>query len=234
LLAYLAIPEFRVAGIGLAWLAASHTWHDSPAGTPRVQAEPAPNEQALSDPPAESPVPPPATEPIAGPPPLEQIAGERTVRRRESALRNREPEHFQAKSQPENALADFAASALERRWKKLTTAGKRIRKLDLAALHRLRLRTKRTRYAAEMLASLYAGKGSSRFIHRLGVLQERLGVLNDGKVAADLLAELGGAGGRHSYAIGLVLGFIAAKATRIRPKVTNAWEKFRAVAPFWT
>jgi AraC-like DNA-binding protein len=36
---------------------------------------------------------------------LEQIAGERNARRRESALQNKELEHFQADSQPENALA---------------------------------------------------------------------------------------------------------------------------------
>jgi beta-N-acetylhexosaminidase len=36
---------------------------------------------------------------------LEQIAGERNARRRESALQNNKPEHFLANTQPENALA---------------------------------------------------------------------------------------------------------------------------------
>jgi hypothetical protein len=35
---------------------------------------------------------------------LEQIAGARNVRRRESALQNKESEHFPADTQPENAL----------------------------------------------------------------------------------------------------------------------------------
>ena len=36
--------------------------------------------------------------------PLERIAGERNARRHESALKNKEPEHFQADTQLENAL----------------------------------------------------------------------------------------------------------------------------------
>ncbi|HXT82304.1 MAG TPA: CHAD domain-containing protein [Acetobacteraceae bacterium] len=131
-------------------------------------------------------------------------------------------------------LEVFAEAALERRRKKLVSAGKSIRKLDLPSLHRLRLRTKRLRYAAEVLAGLYGGKAPRRFIHRLAVLQQRLGVLNDGKVAADLLAELGGDSGRHAYAVGLVMGFAAARAMQIRPKALDAWEKFRAAEPFWT
>ncbi|HEY8289114.1 MAG TPA: hypothetical protein VIG49_07590, partial [Acetobacteraceae bacterium] len=39
---------------------------------------------------------------------LEQIAGERNARRRESAVQNKEPEHFVADTQPENALVDQA------------------------------------------------------------------------------------------------------------------------------
>jgi hypothetical protein len=64
-------------------------------------------------------------------------------------------------------------------------------------------------------------------------LQEQLGVLNDGAVAARLLEELGGAGGRHGYAAGVVVGFIAARSGKIRPRIIAAFEKFRRQPAYW-
>jgi len=101
-------------------------------------------------------------------------------------------------------------------------------------LHGIRLRAKRARYAAEMFASLHHGKSALRFIRRLSVLQERLGVLNDGAVATHLLAELGGPAGRHAYATGIVVGFLAARAGTMRPRITRAFERFRRQPPYWS
>jgi hypothetical protein len=39
--------------------------------------------------------------------------------------------------------------------------------------------------------------------------------------------------GRHGYATGLVLGFIAASAAGVRPKILRSWDKFIRVSPFW-
>ncbi len=131
-------------------------------------------------------------------------------------------------------MAQFVAAVMQRRQRRLRSAGKGIGKLDIPALHDLRLRAKRARYAAEVFVPLYPGKASERFIRRLSRLQQELGVLNDGAVAAGLLGELGGPAGRHGYAIGLVQGFMAARAAMVRPAILGAWEKFRRVAPFWT
>jgi CHAD domain-containing protein len=130
-------------------------------------------------------------------------------------------------------LVAFADTVLQHRWKKLLSAGKRIGTLDIGALHALRLRAKRARYAAEMFAALHDGKAAHRFISRLSVLQQRLGVLNDGAVASHLLLELGGAGGRHAYATGLIAGFLAARAERIRPRIIKAYERFRRQDAYW-
>jgi CHAD domain-containing protein len=131
------------------------------------------------------------------------------------------------------ALADFAGSVLQHRWKKLTSLGKRIEDLDVASLHGVRLRAKRTRYAAEMFSTLHQGKAPHRFIRRLSVLQQRLGVLNDGVVATHLLAELGGPSGRHAYATGVVVGFLAERSMKIRPRIVRAFEKFRRQLTYW-
>jgi CHAD domain-containing protein len=131
------------------------------------------------------------------------------------------------------SLAGFSAMVLQHRWKKLVSSGKHMEDLDIAALHGVRLRAKRTRYAAEMFATLYHGKTAHRFIRRLSVLQQRLGVLNDGAVAMHLLEELGGASGRHAYATGLVAGFMAARAGKIRPRIIAAFERFRKQSAYW-
>lgn len=130
-------------------------------------------------------------------------------------------------------LAGFAAGVLQHRWKKLVSAGKRIDELDIAALHGVRLRAKRLRYAAEMFATLHRGKPAARFVRRLSVLQQRLGVLNDGAVASHLLQQLGGPGGRHGYAAGVVAGFMAARAEKIRPRIVKAFERFRRQPVYW-
>jgi triphosphatase len=131
------------------------------------------------------------------------------------------------------SLAAFSATVLQHRCKRLISAGKNMEELDIPGLHGVRLRAKRTRYAAEMFATLYGGKAASRFIGRLGTLQQRLGVLNDGAVAMHLLEELGGAGGRHAYAAGVVAGFLAARAGKIRPRIVLAFEKFRRQPAYW-
>jgi CHAD domain-containing protein len=84
-----------------------------------------------------------------------------------------------------------------------------------------------------MFATLYRGKASHRFIRRLSALQERLGVLNDGDVANHLLAELGGPAGRHAYATGIIVGFLAARAAKIRPRIIRAFERFRRQPAYW-
>ena len=130
-------------------------------------------------------------------------------------------------------LATFVGGVLQHRWKKLISAGKRIEDLDIPALHGVRLRAKHARYAAEMFSTLHHGKAASRFIRRLSVLQQRLGVLNDGAVATHLLQELGGPGGRHGYATGIITGFMAARTERIRPRIVEAFERFRRQPSYW-
>jgi triphosphatase len=136
-------------------------------------------------------------------------------------------------TEPPLTLAAFSAAVLQHRWKKLVGAGKRMEELDIAGLHAVRLRAKRARYAAEMFVTLYLGKASQRFIRRLSGLQQHLGVLNDGAVANHLLEELGGTSGRHAYGAGVVAGFMAARAARMRPRIILDFEKFRRQPAYW-
>jgi triphosphatase len=128
------------------------------------------------------------------------------------------------------SLTEYAAGVLQTRWKKLVHAGKAFDDLEGAGLHRLRLKVKRLRYAAEFFAPLFPGRHTSRFIRRLAVLQERLGLFNDTAVAEALLRDLNNTPG---YAAGLVLGFTAARGARARPKIADAWVRLRRADPFW-
>jgi triphosphatase len=128
------------------------------------------------------------------------------------------------------ALAGFAAGVLQARWKKLVNAGRSLDDLDNPGLHGVRLKAKRLRYAAEFFAPLFPEKPASRFIRRLSVLQERLGLFNDTAAAETLLRELSAHPG---YAAGLILGFTAARGARARPKIATAWARFRRREQFW-
>ncbi len=130
-------------------------------------------------------------------------------------------------------LEHFARHALARRLRRLTAAGAAIEHLDTDALHAIRLRAKRMRYAAEVLAPLYPGKTTRRFLRRLMQLQDRLGHLNDGSVANMLLAQLGTTSGPRAHAAGLVRGFLAARNSDTRSHIARAWNRFHRLDPFW-
>src|SRR5262249_17233481 len=127
-------------------------------------------------------------------------------------------------------LAAFAAEVLDGRLKKLAHIEGDLATLEPEALHAIRLRAKRLRYAAEIFAALAPGKGAQRFLRRLSRLQDRFGSLNDGAVAAHLLGELGSG---HAFATGLVLGFVGAHGSRTRERIGKAWHAFHRADPFW-
>jgi len=129
------------------------------------------------------------------------------------------------------ALEDFASKALARRLRPLRAPGLDIAALPAETLHGLRLNGKRLRYVAEFFAPLFPGHGARRFIRRLTALQERLGHLNDGTVAAGLMAQLGA---ERSRAGGVVCGFVAAEAGGARAQIAQAWRRFHRLDPFWS
>lgn len=128
-------------------------------------------------------------------------------------------------------LADFAGRSLSRQLAHVLRPGADLSALPAEALHALRIQGKRLRYAAEFFAPLYPSRPTRRFIRRLAVLQDCLGHLNDGTVAAHLMAELGGAG--RGYAAGVVRGFVAAGRPDIHAGVDRAWRRFRRLPAFW-
>ncbi len=130
-------------------------------------------------------------------------------------------------------LPEFASRALQKRFEAVIEPGPDLSGLALGELHEIRLHAKRLRYAAEFFAPLFPGRITRRFLRRMSALQEHLGQLNDGAVAATLMAELPGRSAQHQYAVGVVRGFVAAHAGGGRRKIEQCWERFLKLDPFW-
>jgi triphosphatase len=106
----------------------------------------------------------------------------------------RNPDHS-AGMLRERPVAAVAVEQLRRRWKKILKNGKPLAESDPQGRHRLRIRAKNLRYAAEFFATVFPGKKCTRrrkdFVARLEQLQDALGDLNDiavnGKVSEELI-----------------------------------------------
>ena len=133
---------------------------------------------------------------------------------------------------------EVAAKALQHRWRKLGKRGRRMRRLDPAARHRLRIQAKKVRYAAELCRELFGHpKRQARMARALKGMQDALGVLNDlavgEAIALRLALEVGTpegafAAGRLTEARACSEGEPVMKAAR------SAYRDFREVEPFWT
>jgi len=140
---------------------------------------------------------------------------------------------------PDRPVAEFAASVLGKRYKKLRAIGGKRADLPEQDLHRLRIAGKKLRYTAEFFRSLYAKKSAAKFIAALSDVQDHLGSLNDAMVSQQLLLSLEGriangndiAAARH--ASGMILGWQAARIDQDLAELPSIWRKLRGRRPFW-
>jgi triphosphatase len=133
-------------------------------------------------------------------------------------------------------LSKVAPKLLEKRYKKVVKAGRKIRELDPEELHSLRKQLKKLRYTADVLDSIFPARKVKPYIRSLKALQDEFGSLNDAKMAGE---DLSGSDspGRPSpsaqRAVGWILGTLAIKAREDRPKLFDRWDAFAKAEPFW-
>jgi inorganic triphosphatase YgiF len=129
----------------------------------------------------------------------------------------------------------WAAALLERRHRKARKLGRRLADASPAERHRLRIRLKKLRYAAEFSRGLFSLKRADRYARRLADLQDALGRLNDAAIGERLLAELLARLGDEETvrAAGYAGGWIAHAAHREAQDLTSHWERFEQVGRFW-
>ena len=125
---------------------------------------------------------------------------------------------------------DFAAKALDRRWKTLLKLGRDVKGLDDAGRHRVRIAAKKLRYAAEAFAPLFTAEPGRRFLKRLKALQDTLGALNDAAVAQTLVARLAPT---DSPAARDLLSAREAKRPKALKQAARQMKTLAEAKPFW-
>lgn len=123
-------------------------------------------------------------------------------------------------------FADHAARKLARWHKRLLKRSHHLTALDSDELHKLRLRTKRFRYALEFCEGLSAGKNRVRhqaMLKHLRKAQAALGHLNDMENRRTLSLSPQDAEGIHE----------SKQAKRLMAEADAAYRKMAGIKPFW-
>jgi CHAD domain-containing protein len=119
-----------------------------------------------------------------------------------------------------------------------TSLRKRARRLGsdagAEALHAVRIRAKRVRYAAEAVRPAF-GKPAKRFASAAADLQDVLGEHQDAVVAGAWLADHAiDADAETAFAAGRLAEHEAVDRARARARWRRAWKALRAEGPFWS
>lgn len=129
-------------------------------------------------------------------------------------------------------VPQFAASLLRQRRRKLRKLGRDHAGLETEALHDLRIRAKKLRYAAEFFREAFGRKESRRFIIALAELQDCLGALNDAAVGAQLIENVLATPDRDPAAAAITAWFAGRQQLQLA-HLGTAWRDFDKVKPFW-
>jgi inorganic triphosphatase YgiF len=135
----------------------------------------------------------------------------------------------------EGRTDEFARDRLDRMHRQVRKRGRRLARLDAENRHRLRIKAKKLRYAAEFFGGTFGRTGRREaFLDTLGDLQDSLGQLNDIAVAPELaLAQVRGQAAEAGYAAGLIVAARRAGARTAERAALTAFDNFEAAKPFW-
>lgn len=129
----------------------------------------------------------------------------------------------------------FARDELGRMHRRVRKRGRRLARLDAQDRHRLRIKAKKLRYAAEFFSQSFGrAKRRKRFLKSLGELQDGLGRLHDIAVTPQLALELAyGQSAEAGYAAGLIVASRRASKGKAERAALKAFERFDEAKPFW-
>ena len=133
-------------------------------------------------------------------------------------------------------LEDFGRALLDRRHAKVEHRGRHLMSLDREHLHKLRIATKKLRYAADFLRPAFASPSAKAYIEATVRLQGALGDVNDRAVAGQMLDDIAVAA-RPTEDVERPLRKLAKQAAsgdkRRRQKLQKAWKQFKEAERFW-
>ncbi len=144
----------------------------------------------------------------------------------------------------EQPIETLARAQLTRRWKKIRKRGRMLAKLDAPARHKLRIQTKKLRYAAEFYKTVFPGKKKDKrrktFLSALKNMQDCFGDLNDVTVHEKLTTGIAKASieqsakpSRRVFAAGLLTGHEEARFEPLLTAAEDAYRDFRKLKPYW-
>jgi inorganic triphosphatase YgiF len=153
----------------------------------------------------------------------------------------RKPQDDLVRDRGDLPIETFALEQLARRWRKVRKKGKRLTRLDARSRHKLRIQTKKLRYAVEFFAALFTTKRAlkrrKQFLPALEQLQDALGDLNDIAVHEKRIATMGARRRRSNpsrvFAAGLLTGREDARMDAAMSVATNTYSDLAKVKPFW-
>lgn len=106
---------------------------------------------------------------------------------------------------------------------------RRFDSLDDEALHALRKRLKRLRYATEMASPWFESRAARRYAKSLARLQDVLGAFNDHATARAAVQSMATAQPQALYA----LGWLDAQRVALRRQIGRELRRWRKVEPYW-
>jgi inorganic triphosphatase YgiF len=127
------------------------------------------------------------------------------------------------------ALRDALVGRIGRWHRRVDKLAKRFDTLDDVERHTLRKRAKSLRYGIEFAQALFAARDVRRYLKRLRVLQDSLGVIVDTMVALDAYRTHGTDDPHVLFA----LGWLAARRRELLREAQPAVKAFRKAEPFW-
>ena len=146
----------------------------------------------------------------------------------------------------ERPITAVAAEELRRRCKKIRKQGRKLAALDAKHRHKLRIKVKKIRYAADFFGAVFPGNKAARrrakFVGKLKKLQDALGDLNDIMVHERLSKRMavfpGGRGRRKqriskAFVAGRLSGREEERFAAVMRRAEKARDAFAGVKPFW-
>lgn len=133
--------------------------------------------------------------------------------------------------QLEQPVIGFANRVLQTQYAYVCKRGKQLQQLDATKLHEFRIAIKKISYGSRFFASLYPVKGVKRYVKKLSLLQDELGILNDANVASQLLNKAGideNAPTRH-----FLNGWYAHQHIVHLNNLVTAWQNLLEQKVFW-
>lgn len=133
---------------------------------------------------------------------------------------------------------EFAASKLEKRYRKVRKMGRTALQGNTAAKHELRLEMKKMRYASEFFAYLFEPRKAKAFSKAAARLQDLLGYANDYAVCIEQMQSLvapetGANMPALMKASGIIIGWHGAEMARADQDIEDAWNRFLDAGRFW-